>query len=232
LAGLNHVRQYVQLTHCDRIKGKQFHDAPISDSSDRISTPTSSSLDAPLISTFGPSSQSPETTMPSADFCVLTPHVSMRGAIGLIMSCCLFCVSHCKGLIPARQHRICLVPLVNRLNLFRNSLMNLLSRDAQTSPDKNVNFPCTNAAFTLPLEPEGFVVLCQLAQGLSLLCGFCLLRLRSGQALSRVVSLSNHCTPASFRPLLAETPLPSARTFVSIHYYEHLSVLVQGTFTP
>jgi hypothetical protein len=26
---------------------------------------------------------------------------------------------------------------------------------------------------------------------------------------------------ASFRPLLAETPLPSARTFVSIHYYEH-----------
>ena len=36
-----------------------------------------------------------------------------------------------------------------------------------------VNFPCTNAAFTLPPEPAGFVVLCQLAQGLSLVCGFC-----------------------------------------------------------
>src|SRR3989337_678366 len=60
--------------------------------------------------------------------------------------------------------------------------MNLLSRDAQISPDKNVNFPCANAclcvarrkaAFTLPDEPAGFIVLCQLAQGLSLLCGFC-----------------------------------------------------------
>ena len=51
--------------------------------------------------------------------------------------------------------------------------MNLLSRDAQISPDKNVNFPCTNAAFTLSPEPVGFVVLCQLARRLSLLCGFC-----------------------------------------------------------
>jgi hypothetical protein len=33
-----------------------------------------------------------------------------------------------------------------------------------------VNFPCTTAAFTLPHEPTGFVVLCQLAQGLSLVC--------------------------------------------------------------
>ena len=32
----------------------------------------------------------------------------------------------------------------------------------------NVNFPCTTAAFTLLHEPAGFVVLCQLAQGLSL----------------------------------------------------------------
>jgi hypothetical protein len=36
-----------------------------------------------------------------------------------------------------------------------------------------VNFPCTNAAFTLSLEPVGFVVLCQLARRLSLICGFC-----------------------------------------------------------
>jgi len=51
--------------------------------------------------------------------------------------------------------------------------MNLLSRSAQIFPDKNVNVPCTNAAFTLPPEPTGFVVLCQLAQRLSILCGFC-----------------------------------------------------------
>src|SRR3972149_10376337 len=41
------------------------------------------------------------------------------------------------------------------------------------SPDKNVNFPCRNAAFTLSPEPVGFVVLCQLAHGLSLVCYFC-----------------------------------------------------------
>ena len=33
-----------------------------------------------------------------------------------------------------------------------------------------VNFPCTTAAFTLPPESAGFVVLCQLAQELSLVC--------------------------------------------------------------
>ena len=52
-------------------------------------------------------------------------------------------------------------------------LMNILPHGKQISPDKNVNFPCTTAAFTLPPEPVGFVVLCQLAQELSLVCGFC-----------------------------------------------------------
>jgi hypothetical protein len=51
--------------------------------------------------------------------------------------------------------------------------MSLLPHGKQISPDKDVNFPCTTAAFTLPLEPVGFVVLCQLAQELSLVCGFC-----------------------------------------------------------
>ena len=51
--------------------------------------------------------------------------------------------------------------------------MSILSHGAQISPDKNVNFPCTTAAFTLSHEPAGFVVLCQLAQGLSLVYGFC-----------------------------------------------------------
>jgi hypothetical protein len=63
--------------------------------------------------------------------------------------------------------------LVIRVNPFRNLLMSLLPHGKQISPDKDVNFPCTNAAFTLSPEPVGFVVLCQLAQGLSLVCGFC-----------------------------------------------------------
>ncbi|MEW6585582.1 MAG: hypothetical protein AB1442_08215, partial [Nitrospirota bacterium] len=43
-------------------------------------------------------------------------------------------------------------------------------------------------------------------------------------------------TPASFRPFLTESPLPSARTFVSIHYYEHHRFSYRGLsphkFTP
>jgi hypothetical protein len=111
--------------------------------------------------------------MLSADFCMLTLHVSMKGAIGLITSRCLFCVSLFRKSYPPDSRQICLVPLVNGLNPLRTLLITLLSRDAQISPDKNVNFPCTTAAFTLPHEPAGIVVLCQIAQGLSLLCGFC-----------------------------------------------------------
>jgi hypothetical protein len=63
--------------------------------------------------------------------------------------------------------------LVDRVNPFRNLLMSLLPHGKQISPDKDVNFPCTTAAFTLSHKPSGFVVLCQLAQGLSLVYGFC-----------------------------------------------------------
>ena len=63
--------------------------------------------------------------------------------------------------------------LVIRVNPFRILLMSIPPHGHQISPDKDVNFPCTNAAFTLPPEPVGFVVLCQLARRLSLICGFC-----------------------------------------------------------
>jgi hypothetical protein len=62
---------------------------------------------------------------------------------------------------------------VIRVNPFRILLISLLPHGKQISPDKDVNFPCTTVAFTLPPEPLGFVVLCQLAQELSLVCGFC-----------------------------------------------------------
>src|SRR5512139_250368 len=53
------------------------------------------------------------------------------------------------------------------------TLILILTRGRQISPDRSVNFPCITAAFTLSPEPVGFVVSCQLARRLSLLCGFC-----------------------------------------------------------
>ena len=65
-------------------------------------------------------------------------------------------------------------------------------------PCKNANFLCTSAAFTVGVEPVGFAVMCQLASTPSALT-------------MRFLSVASHiCTRASFRPLLAEQPLPSA----------------------
>jgi hypothetical protein len=97
--------------------------------------------------------------------------------------------------------------------------MSLLPLGKQTSPDKDVNFPCTTAAFTLPPEPVGFVVLCQLARRLSLVCGFC--------PSARTFAIGLPSDPSSRRrPCLRLVLL-----LVSI-YDEYLLVLVQGTFTP
>jgi len=93
-----------------------------------------------------------------------------------------------------------------------------LTHDRQISPDKNVNCPCTTAAFTLSPEPAGFVVSCQLARRLSLIMRF--------------LFVGPHVLPrASSGPILTDTPLPSARTFGSIQIWTPL-VLVQGTYTP
>ena len=109
--------------------------------------------------------------MPSADFWLLTRHVAMPGAAGSVMRRCLFRGSMEDSYPPTANEYAGF--LVIRVNPFRNLLMILLPHGKQISPDKDVNFPCTTAAFTLPLEPAGFVVLCQLAQGLRLVCGFC-----------------------------------------------------------
>src|SRR4030043_997232 len=109
--------------------------------------------------------------MPSADFWLLTQYVAIRGAAGCVMRRCLFRVSLEDPYPPTANGHA--GSLVNRVNPFRILLMTLLPHGNQISPDKNVNFPCTTAAFTLPPEPAGLVVLCQLAQELSLVCGFC-----------------------------------------------------------
>jgi len=95
----------------------------------------------------------------------------MRGAAGLVMRRCLFRGSLEDSYPPTANGYAGF--LVIRVNPFRNLLMSLLPHGKQISPDKDVNFPCTNAAFTLSPEPVGFVVLCQLARRLSLICGFC-----------------------------------------------------------
>ena len=165
--------------------------------------------------------------MPSADFCLLSRYVAIQSAVRLIMRRCLLCVSRLDS-YPTDSKRICLVLLVNRLNLFRILLMIILPHGKQISPDKNVSFLCAAVAFTLPLEPAGFVVSCQLAQELSLICGFCpsartfALRLPfrpDGSAEADRRFLTN-------RPCPPEAGLPSARTFGSIHYYEHSQVLI------
>src|SRR4030042_2393824 len=102
---------------------------------------------------------------------LLTRYVARQGAAGFIMRRCLFCGSLRDSYPPTANGHAGF--LVNRVNPFRNLLMSLLPHGKQISPDKDVNFPCTTAAFTLLHEPAGFVVLCQLAQELSLVCGFC-----------------------------------------------------------
>jgi hypothetical protein len=74
-------------------------------------------------------------------------------------------------------------PLLGRLLTSAQSLHALL-REAlpsengrkvgQISPGKNMIFPCTTAAFTIPhVLLTGFVMLCLLTQGFGLICGFC-----------------------------------------------------------
>src|SRR4030042_744037 len=132
-----HVFSACRILHRDRIEGTVFHDAPhILGSSVRIHRLMRAHGIATLFSTFRPSFRLPGTTMPSADFCVLTRPVSMKGAIRLLMSCCLFRVSPCGDSYPSAADRYA-GSLVNRIDPFRISLMNFLSRDAQISPDKN-----------------------------------------------------------------------------------------------
>src|SRR5450756_2323520 len=119
-----------------------------------------------------------------------------------------------SGLRPAQSGTtmpsadLCLLPLYVAIQGASGLLMIALtpcSRRAgrQISPDKNVNFPCTTAAFTLSPEPVRFVVSCQLARRLSLTMRF--------------LSVGPHfCHRASFRPILTDTPLPPARTSGSI----------------
>ncbi len=86
--------------------------------------------------------------MPSADFCLLTQDVTIQGAAGLALRCCLFRGSLEDSYPPTANGYAGF--LVIRVNPFRILVMGLLPHGNQISPDKDVNFPCTTAAFTLP----------------------------------------------------------------------------------
>jgi hypothetical protein len=98
----------------------------------------------------------------------------------------------------------------------------------QISPDKNVNFRYTTAAFTL--SPESGASLCcadspgdwaLYAVSVSRIksgTGYKLIALHSGLPLPLVplASGSPYASLQPFRPFLTETPLPSANTFVNV----------------
>jgi len=136
--------------------------------------------------------------MPSADSCPLTDRVTpASAAFGThILLGLASLVSLAAGRRPARAapgvgepvpHRRC--PEKGPSPADRNV--------GQVSPDKNVDLRCTTASFTTPLEPLGFVMLCPLAP-------------EARPSMTFLFVGSQLCTRASSRPLLAETPLPSA----------------------
>ena len=100
-------------------------------------------------------------TPAAADFCVLTPCIAARRA------------ARAMELLPVRSHEVGqhhLAPgcLGSSTTVSWFVSIVITPHGAQISPNKNVNFPCASAAFTLPPEPMGFVVRCQLARRLGL----------------------------------------------------------------
>ena len=91
----------------------------------------------------------------------------------------------------------------------------------QISPDKSVNLPCATPPFTVSPVPWASTC-CAALPGDSALYDVSVRQFASSESPSSLT-----CTPASFRPHLTMTPLPSASNFVTFHNVtqEHL----QGT---
>jgi hypothetical protein len=148
--------------------------------------------------------------MTSADFCPITPWIAPWRDLSAWLLAALFAR---RG----RQHFPCAQAC------FTSGLTGHLLHHAtqvhagQISPDKNVNCGYTTAAFTLSPEPEGFVVLCQLARRLSLVCRFC--------SSARSFALRLPSDPASQRR-------PCHRLVLMLMISTINRILVQGTFTP
>ena len=148
--------------------------------------------------------------MTFADFCPLTPGIAPRRAVCAWLLAALFAR---RGWQPFLCAEACSTSGLTGHFLHHAHH----GQVGQISPDKNVNCCYTTAAFTLSPEPEGFVVLCQLARRLSLVCHFC--------SSARSFALRLPSDPASRRrPCLR---LVLMLTISTINW-----ILVQGTFTP
>jgi hypothetical protein len=119
-------------------------------------------------------------TIPSADFCPITPDVAARRAVRATVGSGGSSTAFAVALNPA--------PIEAQ------------TACGQISPDKNMNFPCTNAAFTLSPAPGGLRHLVLTHPGT--------------EPSMRFLSVGSHlCAQASFRHPLAGLPLPSASSF-------------------
>lgn len=168
-------------------------------------------------------------TTTSADFCSITQSVSAP----------VRCLKIGRVLwLPCRfQQDLIQTPMDSRL-LFE-----------QISPDKNVNCLCTTAPFTVSLEPEGFVVVCQLAPKISAFYDGSVRRLTdlppasSGHSLASLPLLlasgCRHSAPITFEHLDAGSttgdfhPMSSRPCWAyTVHLRANRVVVYNGNSTP
>jgi hypothetical protein len=146
-------------------------------------------------------------TTPSADFCPVTPRITTWRAAP---SCRVRCLLRSRG-SAASPHAWALFSQRTLLAIYVASKRHCHA--GQISPNKFMISRCTTAAFTLSRVPLDFVVKCQLAPGLSLLCSFC--------SSARIFALGLPADNSS-------RPCPCLRLVVMFPF----QVLPQGTLTP
>jgi hypothetical protein len=131
--------------------------------------------------------------MASADFCPITKEIAPSRAIPL---CCVLPSSLAPvGNFPGRPGS-----LINQMPPWSFMQTKHASHAGQISPDKNMDFQCTTAAFTLSPVPGG-------------LCHVVLTRPETKPSMRFLFVSSHLCAQASFRPSLARPPLPSASSY-------------------
>jgi len=145
--------------------------------------------------------------MASADFCILTIRITPHDAVfPHFLSSFLFRISQKGGTLP-----VCVGMFGNRNPTGDFTGSGFILHGIQISPDKNVNFPCVAAPFTVSPVPWASTC-CAALPGDSALYDVSVRQLASSESPASLT-----CTPASFRPHLAVTPLPSASNFVTFH---------------
>ena len=146
------------------------------------------------------------TTMPSADFCPITPGVAARRAGWIALGSGSSSTTFAVALIPA--------PVATKATLGFDGYFQPFQAGpqfdfpghpsphvGQISPNKNMNFQRTTAAFTLSPVPGGFRHL--------------VLTHPKTEPSMRFLFVGSHlCAPASFGHPLAGLPLPSASGYI------------------